>query len=243
MCLAVLGVSLSASAVTLKSSVRKVPLLELYTSEGCSSCPPAEAWLGTLEQDPGLWKTFVPVAFHVDYWDGLGWPDRFASEEFTQRQRKYAALWRSRSIYTPGFVYNGQEWRKWRSARTIPVIAGTRVGELSLKLENASVDAKFANLKPQKENALVLHFAVLGLGLSTKVKAGENRGRNLGHDFVVLNYSKHFLKKGKEDYAGTLSWPKVDKQGAKRLAIAAWVTSRGDPRPIQSVGGWYEPER
>src|SRR5689334_8314649 len=75
------------------SGETQVALLELFTSEGCSSCPPAERWLGALRDAPGLWRDFVPIAFHVNYWDRLGWPDRFASREATQRQHAYAAVW------------------------------------------------------------------------------------------------------------------------------------------------------
>ena len=88
------------------SSGRKpaLNLLELYSSEGCSSCPPAEAWLGNLRETPGLWRDFVPVAFHVNYWDRLGWPDRFASKAFTDREYVYASAWGSGTVYTPCFV-------------------------------------------------------------------------------------------------------------------------------------------
>src|SRR5947207_690518 len=94
-----------------QSSENRVALLELFTSEGCSSCPPAETWLSGLRSSAGLWKEFVPVAFHVDYWDYLGWRDPWASAGFSDRQRAYAALWHSDSTYTPGFVLNGKEWR------------------------------------------------------------------------------------------------------------------------------------
>ena len=73
--------------VTIESPDTRVALVELFTSEGCTSCPRAEAWFGALKGESGLWKEFVPVAFHVDYWNHLGWSDRFSSEEFTSRQR------------------------------------------------------------------------------------------------------------------------------------------------------------
>ena len=75
---------------TFQSGPQRVSLLEVYTSEGCSSCPPAESWLGEFKNQARLWKEIVPVAFHVDYWDGLGWKDRFAREEYTSRQRAYS---------------------------------------------------------------------------------------------------------------------------------------------------------
>ena len=67
-----------AAPVTFASTARQTSLLELYTSEGCSSCPPAEAWLSGLKDNPGLWRDFVPVAFHVDYWNYLGWRDKWS---------------------------------------------------------------------------------------------------------------------------------------------------------------------
>ncbi|HEX4349582.1 MAG TPA: DUF1223 domain-containing protein, partial [Verrucomicrobiae bacterium] len=75
-----------------QSEVKQVSLVELYTSEGCSSCPPAEYWLNQLKHSPGLWKNFVPVAFHVDYWNSLGWKDHWSAPEFSERQRDYAQL-------------------------------------------------------------------------------------------------------------------------------------------------------
>ncbi len=92
-----LGISLSLGMVSLsvaretrfESGPAQTALVELYTSEGCSSCPPADHYLSGLARDPGLWKQFVPVAFHVDYWDQLGWTDRLASAQYSDRQRSY----------------------------------------------------------------------------------------------------------------------------------------------------------
>src|SRR5437899_10682781 len=87
--------SAQTTGVTFQSSEKQTALLELFTSEGCSSCPPAEAWLSRLQDSTGLWRDVVPVAFHVDYWDYLGWRDRWAAKDFSERQRAYAASWRS----------------------------------------------------------------------------------------------------------------------------------------------------
>ena len=97
-------------ATTFESGAAQTTLLELFTSEGCSSCPVAEKWLSQFKTNSDLWKKIVPVAFHVDYWDNLGWPDRFAKAEFTLRQRRYAASWPTGAVYTPAFVVNGKEW-------------------------------------------------------------------------------------------------------------------------------------
>lgn len=102
-----------AEPIQFQSSERQTSLLELYTSEGCSSCPPAEKWLSGMKSESGLWTDFVPVAFHVDYWNSLGWRDRWSSEKFSDRQRVYAQAWGSENIYTPELVLNGKEWSNW----------------------------------------------------------------------------------------------------------------------------------
>ena len=97
----------------LKSASSRTSVLELFTSEGCSSCPPADEWMSRLIDDDRLWSEVVPIAFHVDYWDHLGWKDPVASRDFSSRQREHAASWKNNRVYTPGFVLNGLEWRGW----------------------------------------------------------------------------------------------------------------------------------
>src|SRR5215475_15344589 len=171
---------------TFESSEAQNSLIELFTSEGCSSCPPAEKWLSALKSSQELWKQTVPVAFHVDYWDHLGWRDRFAKPEFTSRQQRYAATWGGDSVYTPGFVVNGKEWRNWFGGEAVPTIS-TRVGVLRVSLGN---DEKLtATFIPEttQPRALALDVALLGNDLESDVKRGENSGRKLRHDFVVLD--------------------------------------------------------
>ncbi|MCB1738986.1 MAG: DUF1223 domain-containing protein, partial [Gammaproteobacteria bacterium] len=112
--------SAQPQSIHVNSGPRQVALLELFTSEGCSSCPPADRWLSGLIDDPRLWRELVPVAFHVDYWDYLGWPDRFASREFSRRQRDHARSGGLSQVYTPGVVLNGAEWRGWHRGRPLP---------------------------------------------------------------------------------------------------------------------------
>src|SRR6266853_4246963 len=125
-----------AGDLAFQSSQTKTHLLELFTSEGCSSCPPAEAWLSKLKGAPGLWSDFVPVAFHVDYWDHLGWRDKWASGQFSDRQRDYAQAWGSDSVYTPGFVLNGKEWRNWFGLKNVPTGSRTTAGVLRIVSED-----------------------------------------------------------------------------------------------------------
>ena len=124
-----------------ESGPAQVSLLELYTSEGCSSCPPAESWLSELSRNPNVWRAVVPVSFHVDYWDNLGWKDAFSSREFTLRQRSYAASWGSESIYTPEFVLNGAEWQGWGQA--VPAGANQQAGKLTVEVRGSEVVVRY----------------------------------------------------------------------------------------------------
>src|SRR3569832_2853705 len=93
-----------------RSPATLTPVVELYTSEGCSSCPPADRWLSALKDDAAKGRV-VAQAFHVGYWDYIGWADRFASPVFTVRQRQVASWNRQSTIYTPQIVRNGLDWR------------------------------------------------------------------------------------------------------------------------------------
>src|SRR5450432_3473856 len=93
--------------LTFESNETPAVLVELFTSEGCSSCPPADTWLSRLKTSLKLWKSYVPVAYHVDYWNRLGWTDRFSSAEFTARQHRYAAVWQGNSVYTQEVAVKG----------------------------------------------------------------------------------------------------------------------------------------
>src|SRR5205085_1292377 len=107
-----LAVNARAGEIVFESKPARTHLLELFTSEGCSSCLPAEAWLTSLKNEPRLWQDFVPVAFHVDYWDHLGWRDPLASPKWTQRQTEYSTRWKQESVYTPAFALDGTEWHQ-----------------------------------------------------------------------------------------------------------------------------------
>ena len=221
--LVILWVAAKAQATdrVFESGNERTHLLELFTSEGCSSCPSAEAWLSKLKAEPRLWKDFVPIAFHVDYWDRLGWRDPFAAKEWTARQDQYSAVWKSDSVYTPGFVLDGREWRE----RSVPVSSSDKPGALKVSITNDKVSAAF-----NAARNVDLHVATLGFDLNTKVTAGENNGRNLLQDFVVLSLKNEKMVDGKADVHLT-----VDPRAS---AIAAWITAPNQLEPIQAVGGW-----
>ena len=225
----VLGSSSRGALFEQKSGEKKTSLLELYSSEGCNSCPPAEEWFGRLKDNPRLWKDFVPVAFHVDYWDNLGWPDRFARKEYTARQNRYAHDWKAESVYTPEFVWDGKEWHK--SALPGPSMA--KAGVLTVKeTEPGKFSVSFAGASASNAD-WEFNVAVLGFDLSSKVTAGENAGHTLTHDFVVLDFHQKTARNGEAVFE--LKRPK----GASRLALAVWVSQSGKLEPVQALGGWW----
>jgi hypothetical protein len=231
-----LTMDLCAADTQFQSSRSQTTLIELYTSEGCSSCPPAEAWLSGLKNDPGLWKQFVPVAFHVDYWDRLGWRDRFSSGEWTARQSRYAALWGNESVYTPAVVINGREERGW-SSNDLHQPNEKAAGVLTA----TSADGKNFSVEFHPENGggagWDAHVALLGADISTNVSAGENSGRNLQHDFVVLDLQQAAMKSGRA--ALRIHLPSnAAAEPRSRKALAVWVTRRGELAPVQATGGW-----
>jgi hypothetical protein len=225
----------------LESPGPRVSLLELYTSEGCSSCPPADRWISKLREDPRLWREVVPVAFHVDYWDYIGWPDRFASPAFGARQREYARTRRVSTVYTPGFVLAGEEWRSWFFRPVLKVDSTENAGKLTLEVNDQQATMSFAPAT-SVAGALDLHVAVLGFGLKTEVRAGENGGRTLEHDFVVLGYRTLPTTRNEALHTAEFALPPL-KAESERKAIAAWLSAPGDPWPVQAVGGWLDPAR
>jgi hypothetical protein len=236
--LLVAAVAASGEPLRFSSGASRVALIELYTSEGCSSCPPADQWLGELAKKPGLWTEFVPVEFHVNYWDSLGWKDRLSTHEFTAREYAYSSAWGSPSVYTPCFVRNGAEWR--------PLLGGTDAqgdpsGVLSVEVgDDGRCRVEFQPGPGSDKGPYAVHLALLGGGISSKVTAGENDGRTLKHEFVVLGLAQGDLS---PDAAGgalraALPLPQPLVRDAKRRALAAWVVRRGELTPLQATGGW-----
>jgi len=238
---AVLVVAAQAHAETaqvIESPQARVNLLELYTSQGCSSCPPADAWLSKLTADEDLWSGVVPVAFHVDYWDYLGWTDPFGRVDYSERQRDYAARWKGDHIYTPGFVLNGQEWRGWRGGKMATGAMGTP-GALKVTVGDGAAGVTFTPTGMAPENATA-HVAVLGFGLETKVRAGENKGLTLENDFVVMSYRTAQLARMGDGYTASVPLDAPEDPRAERYAVAAWVTGGENPVAIQAAGGWLD---
>jgi hypothetical protein len=245
--LAFSGLALSSgfsAEVMIRSGPAQVALIELYTSEGCSSCPPAEKWLGELRNDPALWKNFVPVAFHVNYWDHLGWRDALAAKAFTDREHAYAAAWRASSVYTPCFVRNGQEWRPRNSSPGAGETSAKEVGALSLawQPDTNTCRVEFAAVGvAAKATKLEVSVALLGGGIVSNVRKGENAGRELRHEFVALRLETGALVRAENGaWTASINLPPRTDIAANRRALAAWVSVKGQLAPIQAVGGWIE---
>lgn len=182
----------SASQCTAKTGAQANALLELYTSEGCSSCPPADAWLSKLSSTGLDTKRVIPLAFHVDYWDYIGWKDRFAKASYSERQRQAASFNFSNTVYTPQVMVNGADFRGWHHSSKLSQALEKRLNkpsELSLqlaltRLESGTLQVNLEALSTRKA-ATKLYIASYENNLISQVSAGENDGRELHHDFVV----------------------------------------------------------
>jgi len=170
----------AADATCRAQSGASAPIVvELYTSEGCSSCPPADRWLGQLQGRADV----LALAFHVDYWNGLGWKDRYASADFTRRQQQQQAINGARFSYTPQVVVDGHDRPDWPSMGVAARRAATPVSVTLLRdgdRFDASVTAA-AGAPPR----LAAYWAVTEDDHVSAVKAGENAGATLRHAAVV----------------------------------------------------------
>jgi hypothetical protein len=202
-------VSLAAAPLCeVRSGAQLPPVIELYTSEGCSSCPPADHWLSSLKGKP-----VVAEAFHVA--DYIGWKDRFAQSAFSARQKDIAAQNRLGNIYTPQLVRNGRDWHDYQqvSEPTAPARASIRLQRVG------ESDAFEAKVEPQDANAAwTAYWSVTEDGHSSRVQAGENAGATLQHDFVVRQYT-----------------PLGRYQGAQQLQFFARAAEPGHARHVNLV--------
>lgn len=186
-----LGSAMAATPCTATSPAHTVAVVELYTSQGCSSCPPADRWLSQLQATDSL----VPLALHVRYWDYIGWKDPFGKAEFTERQRALSAANGSRGVYTPGVFLQGREWPHWRDARAWQAgLAAVRARPAAARIELGArrgpgvVEVEASTLAPGRPGARLLLALTQG-GQQTRVTAGENRGETLSNEHVAREWS------------------------------------------------------
>ncbi len=225
------------------SGAKTVSVAELYTSEGCDSCPPADRWFSTLMNG-----AVVPLAFHVDYWDYIGWKDRFAQASFTTRQRAAVSLQGSRTVYTPQVMLDGKDARQWSAGGGA---FDARVRELSMRAPRASlklvaepgatsarVSVNVSQLDAAARRDAVLFVAVTENNLVSRVTAGENRGATLKHDHVVRELSRPIPLADAGNIAAreiTILLPADAKRA--ELEVVAFVQDQKTGEILQAVSG------
>ncbi len=176
------------------SGPQRVAVLELYTSEGCDSCPPADKWVSELPAQKFSGDRVLPLAFHVDYWNHLGWTDPFAQAAFSARQRQQSNRRGVNFVVTPQLLLNGQDYRRGvvfdDFEAKIKAITATRAqADIRLTISragsvlNSAVEVRVAGEAARR--AAQVYLALYEMNLATAVGAGENKGKTLRHDFVV----------------------------------------------------------
>ncbi|MEA2563524.1 MAG: hypothetical protein QOH06_5028 [Acidobacteriota bacterium] len=219
-------------------------VIELFTSQGCSSCPPADRLLTRLAGDPRV----IPLSFHVDYWNYIGWTDPFSSKRWSERQQGYARAFRSNRIYTPQLVVSGRTGLNGADEagarkRIAEALAAEPAGRVTLSMEPAQdrLTVKVgAKLSRAVEGPLDLWVAVYETGLTTKVGAGENASATLHNDYVVRRLEKALTLPGT---AGAADSGEVvlglDKRWKREsLGVAAFLQ---DPKTMVIYGAGAKP--
>ncbi|MEO7725645.1 MAG: DUF1223 domain-containing protein [Burkholderiales bacterium] len=234
----------AAAQCVKQSPAHAVALIELYTSEGCSSCPPADRWLSHIERDGYNVDELIPLSLHVDYWDQLGWKDRFASARFTERQRVLANLSRSRVVYTPEVFLNSRELRNWDSAAEVrqavkKINAMPAMADIRLELDLASpsqvpIKARFTLKSGAAGRQPQAYVALYESKLITDVKAGENRNVSLHHDYVVREWLGPIeLTGGAAEYGKKLALDRA--WNPKNLGVVAFIQDPGSGEVLQAT--------
>jgi hypothetical protein len=215
-----------------------VALLELYTSEGCSSCPPADRAISALQNAAGA-DQVVPLGLHVDYWDDIGWKDKFAKAGFTRRQEWLTGLSGGRTIYTPEIFIGGREMREWQT------MLPTAIRDINRRTPRADIHITLAapgsgklpvEIEAKAPLQAMLYIALYEMGLSSQVAAGENRGVFLRHDYVVRDWlgpiGLESVSRDLVSVTRTLAIP--PGANPKNLGVAAFVEA-GDGEALQAL--------
>jgi hypothetical protein len=238
---ALLSPSLSWAACDVKSGPKTTALVELYTSEGCSSCPPADERLSQFPSHEYGLEQLVPISLHVDYWDYIGWKEPFAQPRFSERQRWLVHANGHKTVFTPHFFVSGKEVRDWQGdlsdelkritaqpARAIIRIHAEPTGPGTL-----SVAASATATLPADQ--LGLFVALTEDNLTSNVSAGENRGVTLLHDHVVREWIGPIaLTAGHADIKQAVTTRSNWKSA--QLGIAAFVQDLRTGQVLQAAG-------
>ncbi len=213
------------AACNAMSGVTVPTVVELYTSEGCNSCPPADKWLSTLKDQPGV----VSLAFHVDYWDRLGWKDRFADPAYTTRQNEVSTRSGAKFVYTPQIVVDGADYRGWPGLPRGPSRPATV--QLTMTQDGPAYVAQLVR-GPGAPMRLAAFWVVTEDGHVSNVKAGENSGVTLRHDAVVRDY-RAVPSVGD---APLRFEPRALAEPSSTRRVQLVVTDASTGKPVQTVG-------
>ena len=238
--MAVASPATSAPTCDVRSGATTAALVELYTSEGCSSCPPADQRLRQIRTAVGPDAVVVPLALHVDYWDSIGWKDPFAKPAFRARQNWLVHLNQHGVVYTPHFFVGGAELGSWQGR------LGDAVGRQNARPARADIHLK-ANITAGSTLVVdveatarsgvapaVLYLAVTESGLESKVTRGENAGATLAHDHVVREWIGPLrLIDGAVHMQREISIPSA--WNAARLGVAGFVENEKTGDVLQAV--------
>jgi hypothetical protein len=219
-------------------------LVELYTSEGCDSCPAADRWLSGLGARGYVPQRVVPLSLHVDYWDYIGWKDPYARREFSNRQRKLTQLQRNAFVYTPQVMLQGRDFRGWGSSAFDEAVAriSARPARARLALEITSltkqavgIEARAELLDPAQRGDAVLYLAAYENKLASEVTAGENKGHTLVHDYVVLEWLGPFAFTAGARLIERRELPLLPKAVPGNSGVVAFVQNRRSLEVLQAL--------
>jgi hypothetical protein len=222
-------VALAAGAPAPASAQEAAPVVvELYTSQGCNSCPPADSLLGELARQPNI----VALGFHVDYWNYLGWHDPFSNKKFTYRQKEYAMSFRQTGVYTPQIVVNGKRGEVGSDKKAVmQAIADARKTKPSVTvlIEKLNGNRLRATVSAAAEaKGADIYMALFDRRQATKILRGENEGKTLTNFHVVREWRKLGQLNGeKSEFAITVA----SDSGEKRSGAAVLV-QQGKAGPI-----------
>jgi hypothetical protein len=239
--LCILPANVVAAECSAKSGTQTVPLLELYTSEGCSSCPATDHWLSGISAAGMTADKVVLLAFHVDYWDYIGWKDRFAKPMFTARQHEVAAHNRASFVYTPQLVFNGNDYRGGTSnSRFAEQIANINRqparANLGLNLtDNNEVKISVQTRLTKDRDYADVFVAVYENKLKSTVSAGENSGSQLNHDYVVREWYGPFAMDSKSEAAWEHTLPLKSEWKSRDAGVATFVQNRKNGEVLQAL--------
>lgn len=230
------NIFISGAAMADELHIAPKAVVELFTSQGCASCPPADALLTALAERDDV----IALAFHVDYWDYVGWKDTFAQEAFSDRQRAYAKGWGSSRIYTPQVVVNGAK-----------AVVGSRRNEVQQAVDRASLplamdltlngDMLKISLPPKADLSDAVVWLVTYMNRAdVKIDSGENAGKSMVYTQVVTG--KQVLGMWESETGAELKLPLGEVLATPNTGIAIVVQQeRGGMPGLILAAGAYEP--